>query len=411
MFKFLTFLLLLVAIIAGGIWFLNQQDDSDLETNKPIKEQEETPQANEDKDEQTSRLSLEEKIGQMMFVGIEGTSLTEMEKKLITNYHVGGVILFKENLTDPEQAVQLINELKQLNEQNEIPLFIGVDQEGGRITRLPGNWADIPTNETIGKMNNPAFANEIGSFLGQQVNAFGFNVNFAPVLDVNSNPNNPIIGDRSFGNNADIVSNLGLETMEGIASHGVVPVIKHFPGHGDTGVDSHLELPTVNKTKEELYNLELQPFIQAINNGADMVMVAHILLPHLDSEYPSSMSKAVITDLLRNELQYDGVVITDDMTMKAISDNYLLKQAAVQSINAGTDIIMVAHDVADMMTVMDGIKTAVVNGEISEDRIDESVERIKQLKSKYNLTDEAVQPVSVEELNNKLEQMLKEYME
>lgn len=410
MFKFLTFLLLLVAIIAGGIWFLNQQDDSDLETNKPIKEQEETPQANEDKDEQTSRLSLEEKIGQMMFVGIEGTSLTEMEKKLITNYHVGGVILFKENLTDPEQAVQLINELKQLNEQNEIPLFIGVDQEGGRITRLPGNWADIPTNETIGKMNNPAFANEIGSFLGQQVNAFGFNVNFA-VLDVNSNPNNPIIGDRSFGNNADIVSNLGLETMEGIASHGVVPVIKHFPGHGDTGVDSHLELPTVNKTKEELYNLELQPFIQAINNGADMVMVAHILLPHLESEYPSSMSKAVITDLLRNELQYNGVVITDDMTMKAISDNYLLKQAAVQSINAGTDIIMVAHDVADMMTVMDGIKTAVVNGEISEDRIDESVERIKQLKSKYNLTDEAVQPVSVEELNNKLEQMLKEYME
>ena len=211
-------------------------------------------------------MSLEEKIGQMVLAGISGTTLDMDTKKLINQFHVGGIIFYKNNFETPTQAVQFMNQIKAENSSN-LPLFLGVDQEGGRVTRLPGELANFPPNKQIGEVNNPEFSYKVGTLLGYELKKFGLNLNFAPVLDINSNPNNPVIGDRSFGNNPEIVSKLGIQTMKGIQSQNVIPTIKHFPGHGDTSVDSHLELPTVNKNLKELMELELIPVERAIDQG------------------------------------------------------------------------------------------------------------------------------------------------
>lgn len=355
--------------------------------------------------DENESLSLDEKIGQMIFAGISGTEMNPSMNQLITKYHVGGIILNGDNLVSPKQTVTYLNQIKGINEGN-IPLFFGVDQEGGRISKLPGGLTNFPTNLEIGKLNDPTQSYEIGTVLGKELRAFGFNVNFAPVLDVNSNPDNPVIGDRSFSNNPEIVGSLGIQTMKGLQSQSIISAVKHFPGHGDTQVDSHLELPKVNKTLTELESLEFIPFRKAVKEGADMVMVGHILVPALDKTYPSSMSKKIITDILRNELGFNGVVITDDFFMKAITNDYDIGVAAVQSIKAGSDIIMVAHDYNKVVQVRNTIKKAVENGEISEKRIDESVARILQLKEKYKLNDTPVKPVNIDVLNKEIEHVL-----
>lgn len=355
-------------------------------------------------------MSLDEKIGQMIFAGIdEDTTLTQHIKNLINDNHVGGIIFYPENLKTPSQTVKLLNGIKAENEQNKLPLLLGVDQEGGRITRLPGDLKSLPTNLEIGKRNNTAFSYEIGEILGKELNAFGFNLDFAPVLDVNSNPDNPIIGDRSFGNNPELVSKLGIQTMKGIQSQNIISVIKHFPGHGDTSVDSHLELPIVNKSREELEKLELKPFRKAVENGADVVMVAHILLPRLDKDFPSSMSGTIINGILRNQLEFNGVVITDDMTMDAIANYYDIGQAAVQSVKAGSDIILVAHDYPKIIAAIHALKAAVNAGEITEERINASVSRIIQLKRKYDIDNEKVSKVNLEKVNESIEKVLDKY--
>lgn len=354
-------------------------------------------------------MSLEEKIGQMIFAGADGTNYDQAADNLIHQYHVGGIIFNKKNFFSVDQTIQFINKIKLENADNPFPIFLGVDQEGGRVAKLPGNLTPIPTNLKIGSVGGSDFSYAIGELLGQEVRSFGFNMNFAPVLDVNSNPNNPVIGNRSFGNNADIVGRLGIQTMKGIQSENVIAVVKHFPGHGDTATDSHLELPRVNKSLDELESLELLPFQQAIQEGVDVVMIAHILLPQLDSVNPSSMSEVIITDLLRNQLNYDGVVITDDMTMQAITDHYDIGAASVQSVIAGSDIIMVAHDYNKVVKVFDTLHAAVVNGEISEERIDESVIRIIQLKEKYQLNDKQVDSVNINVLNQQIQKVLNEY--
>ncbi|MGP4107642.1 beta-N-acetylhexosaminidase [Virgibacillus sp. L01] len=352
-------------------------------------------------------ISLNAKIGQMIVAGISGTKLTKNAKKLINHYKVGGIILYRENMQTPEQTVNLTNNIRAENSDNHLPILLGVDQEGGKISKLPGDLKKIPANGKIGERNNPEYSYKIGAYLGKMVKSFGFNLNFAPVLDVNSNPANPVIGERSFGEDPKVVSNLGIQTMKGIQSQGTISVIKHFPGHGDTSADSHLQLPTVNKTLMELENLELIPFKKAINNGADVVMVAHILLPQIDLEYPSSMSQQIISGLLRQQLNFDGVIITDDMTMKAITNNYDIGNAAVQSVKSGSDIIMVAHDFNKVVTVINALKEAVEQGEITRERINKSVSRIMELKEKYRLTDEKTDPVNVNKLNKSLDHLLK----
>ncbi|OMD42295.1 glycoside hydrolase family 3 [Paenibacillus odorifer] len=348
---------------------------------------------------QVSNMSLEEKIGQMLLVGIDGTVLDDQAKKMISEDKVGGIILYKNNIQDLKSMVSLVNSMKESNSGNPTPLFMSVDQEGGKVNRMPKEYASIPSNAKVGSSNDANAAEMMGKLLAREVNSAGFNMNFAPVLDINSNPDNPVIGDRSFGNSAELVSTLGIAEMKGIASEGVVPVVKHFPGHGDTSVDSHLDLPIVNKTAEELAKLEWLPFQAAIKEGTDAVMVAHILFPNLDPDKPASLSSKIIGELLRGEMNYQGLVITDDLTMGAIMKNYDLATAAVDTINAGSDILLIAHGYDNEKRVLESLLDHVKKGKIQESRIDESVYRILALKAKYNLSNEPIPVPDLTELN------------
>ncbi|MBO0995881.1 beta-N-acetylhexosaminidase [Bacillus sp. SD088] len=361
--------------------------------------------------EQLNDMNIREKIGQMIFVGPDGAELDEGTKELITHHQVGGFIFFSESLQTSEQMLTLLNDIKKENTQNPFPLFLGVDQEGGQVSRFPDDILSLPTNEEIGMLNNPTFSYQVGQVLGEQLKAFGFNLDFAPVLDVNSNPDNPVINDRSFGPDPQLVSRLGIETMKGIQSQQIMSVIKHFPGHGDTAVDSHLELPIIEKSVKEMEKLELIPFQKAIDEGADMVMVAHILIPEIDPAYPSSMSEKVITNLLRDQLHFTGVVVTDDMTMKAITNQYEMGEAAVQSVKAGSDVILIAHEYDKAKEAIEALVHVVETGELSEKRIDESVRRILELKRKYAIQDQPVEKVDVQKLNKAMEELLQEYTE
>nr|WP_245353104.1 beta-N-acetylhexosaminidase [Clostridium punense] len=366
-------------------------------------------QENQSISKEVSKMDLEEKIGQMIFAGVSGTTMDTGAQKLINQLHVGGIIFYKNNFENPTQTVELVNQIKAENSSN-IPLFLGVDQEGGRVTRLPGAITNFPPNKQIGEVNNSEFSYKIGRLLGFELKEFGLNLDFAPVLDINSNPNNPVIGDRSFGNNLEIVSKLGIETMKGIQSQNVIPTIKHFPGHGDTSVDSHLELPIVNKTLKELMKLELIPFKRAIDQGADVVMIAHMLIPELDKNNPASMSKMVITDVLRRQLSFTGVIITDDMTMGAIVEHFDIGKAAVESVKAGSDIILVGHGYDNVDKIQSTLKDAIEKGEIPQQRINESVERIIKLKRKYGINDEKVDSPDINDINQLITDLLNKYL-
>lgn len=231
-------------------------------------------------------------------------------------------------------------------------------------------------------------------------------MDYAPVLDILSNLQNTVIGNRAFGENAEEVSNLAIEVMKGIQDNGVISVVKHFPGYGDTSVDSHYGLPLVEKSLEELRQLEFILFENAIKNGADAIMVSHILLKNVDSENPATMSKIIISNILRESMGFKGVVITDDMTMGAITQNYDIGEAAVKSIKAGVDIVLVCHGYDNEIKVITSIEESISNGTISEDRINESVYRILYLKDKYNLNnDNGSEVYNVESINTKIEEL------
>lgn len=367
------------------------------------------PQQNEDPiEQQIKSMTLEEKIGQMILVGFDGTSPSGHAVEMIRQFHVGGIILYKNNMTNAEQTMDLLNHLKETN-GDQIPLFLSVDQEGGRIDRMPEEFAKLPTNQEIGEVNNEQLSFEIGQILGGELQALGFNMDYAPVLDINSNPDNPIIGDRAFGAEVEVVRDLGVQTMKGIQSQHVIPVVKHFPGHGDTSVDSHLELPVVGKSLQEIEQFELIPFADAIKNNADVVMIAHILMPQIDADNPSSHSKTMITDILRDKLKFNGVVITDDMTMEGITKNFDIGEASVKSVNAGADMIMVAHDYDKQVYVVEALKDAVKEGVITEETVNQSIHRIFELKNKYQLSNNTISSVDIEGINAKIEETLAPY--
>lgn len=353
-------------------------------------------------------MTLEEKVGQLVIVGVDGYENDEHSKQLMDKYHAGGFILFKKNIQDSAQLLTLLNSLKETNAaSNKVPLFLSVDEEGGRVSRLPDEFKKFPSNKVIGQKNDSSLSYQIGNILGKELGSFGFNMDFAPVLDINSNPKNPVIGDRSFGTTAGLVSRLGIETMKGIRAENVISVVKHFPGHGDTSVDSHVGLPRVNYDLKRLESFELVPFKAAIENSADAIMIAHILLPKLDPENPASFSKAVITDLLRTDMNFNGVVITDDFTMGAIEKNYDMGGAAVKSIQAGADIVLVCHGFDKQETVIKALLAAAQTGQISTGRLDESVYRVLELKQRYSLGNAPAGPVDPQKINAEISALFK----
>ena len=333
-------------------------------------------------DTMIAEMTIEEKVGQLIMVGFEGTQANEAIETHIRERFVGGVVLFSRNIQSPQQTAELTNELQRLVEATarQIPLFIGIDQEGGWVIRLKEGATVLPGNMALGATNSTELAERAGEITAVELAAVGVNLNFAPVMDVNNNLDNPVIGRRSFGESPELVSRLGISYIRGLQRNGVLATAKHFPGHGDTTVDSHFELPTVSHDLERIHALELQPFRAAIDADVAAIMTAHIIYPAFDANRPATLSPTILTDLLRKELGFDGLLITDDMEMKAIDDRYRSGEAAVMAVEAGADIVMVLWTPAKQIEVFDALLSAIKSGRISQARLDQSVKRI--LKSK-----------------------------
>ena len=329
-----------------------------------------------------AEMTIEEKVGQLIMVGFEGTQANEAIETHIRERFVGGVVLFSRNIQSPKQTAELTNELQRLASAtaHQIPLFIGIDQEGGWVIRLRDGATVLPGNMALGATDSTELAERAGEITAVELAAVGVNLNFAPVMDVNNNLHNPVIGRRSFGESSELVSRLGVAYIRGLQRNGVLATAKHFPGHGDTTVDSHFDLPTVNHDLERIHALELQPFRAAIDADVAAIMTAHIVYPALDANRPATLSPTILTDLLRKQLRFDGLIITDDMEMKAIDDRYRSGEAAVMAIEAGADIVMVLWTPVKQIEVFGALLSAVKSGRISQARLDQSVERI--LKSK-----------------------------
>jgi len=410
---FLVLPIVLLAAFLGGYYFsfhiMDKLSDNNKKEPIDVIPPNDNISAKDEIDKQIGNMSLDEKIGQMVIAGIDKYNYDSNAKRLVTDYKVGGFIILSQNVKNSNQLLKLVNDIKSGNSNSKIPLFVSVDEEGGRIDRMPKEINKYPTNKDIGIKNSENLSYNIGVSLGSEIKSFGFNMDFAPVLDINSNPKNPIIGDRSFGADSDIVSKLGMQTMKGINSQNVISVVKHFPGHGDTAVDSHLGLPVVYNDLDRLKSFELLPFQEAVKNYTDGIMVAHILFPKIDPDNPASFSKTIINDILRNYLNYHGIVITDDMTMGAVVKNYDIGAAAVKSVLAGADIVLVCHDYDKEVKVIKALKAAYNDGTLSGDRIDESLSRILKLKKKYNLTDKTISSVNINSINSKINSVLNEF--
>ena len=333
-------------------------------------------------DTMLAEMTIEEKVGQLIMVGFDGTQASEAIETHIHKRFVGGVVLFSRNIQSPQQTAELTNELQRLagTTARQIPLFIGIDQEGGWVIRLKEGATVLPGNMALGATDSLELAERAGEITALELAAVGVNLNFAPVMDVNNNPQNPVIDRRSFGESPELVSRLGVAYIHGLQGNGVLATAKHFPGHGDTTVDSHFDLPTVNHDRERIHALELQPFRAAIDADVAAIMTAHIIYPTFDPDQPATLSPAILTDLLREELGFDGLLITDDMEMKAIDDRYRSGEAAVMAVEAGADIVMTLWTPPKQNEVFDALLSAVKSGRISQARLDQSVKRI--LKSK-----------------------------
>lgn len=345
-------------------------------------------------------MTVEEKVGQLLTVGFNGTTMNQELTTYLTEYQVGGVIFFKRNMESVDQIATLTNAIKETN-SSQFPLFISVDHEGGMVDRMPSALSRTSSAYTIGQVNSPELAYQMGTVLADTCYNLGFNMDFAPCLDVWSNPNNTVIGKRAFSTDFQSVASLAPQTALGMSDSGVIPVVKHFPGHGDTLADSHYDLPVVHKTWDQLLTQELVPFTTAIQeNGNSMgIMVAHILMTQLDDFYPATLSETVVTHYLRGELGFDGVVTTDDLTMGAISNSYGMGEACVLAVLAGCDQLLVCHQQSNVEDARTALLDAVSAGRISMERLDESVTRILKMKADYQLDRSPVPMPNVSAMN------------
>lgn len=353
-------------------------------------------------------LSLQEKIGQMIIIGMDTNYITDRIKDMILKYKIGGIILYRKNFNTYQDMLKLIKNLKDLNRKNKIPLFIAIDQEGGRVNRMPREIKNLPSANQIAITGGEELVKASANITGQILRKSGFNLNFSPVLDIKRFENNHAIGDRSFGSDKEEVAKFGITAMKELQKNKVISAIKHFPGHGATKQDSHNFLPVINEKIEKLEKEDMYPFEQAIKNGADVVLVGHLLIKNITGIYPASLSRKFIAKYLRMKYRYNGVIITDDLKMKAIKVLYGTKLSVRKAFEAGNDIIVFRYNNKKEVEVIEQIISLVKKGKIKENRINKSVKRIIDLKNKYEISDtEEIQGIEIEKVNKEIETIRK----
>lgn len=355
-------------------------------------------------------MSLEEKIGQMFIANIElldpaetksydYQKITKRMKETLKNYPVGGVIFFSRNIKTPKQTKTFI---KRLQKVSKYPLFISVDEEGGEVARIANNpkmnTTKFPSMAEIGATEDEEKAFEVGDTIGKEIHALGFNLDFAPVADLETNPDNPEIGDRAFSSDPELAGKMVAQVVKGLQGQNVSATLKHFPGHGSATEDTHKGYADITQSIKRLRKVEFVPFQAGIEAGVDLIMVSHLAVTSVtDSKTPASMSPLIINEILRNELGYQNIVITDALNMKAITDYYTPGKAAVTAVEAGADILLMPENLED---AFDAIYQAILDGDLDEKRIDESVTRILKTKIKrgvISLEDPLLQPVEESE--------------
>lgn len=340
-------------------------------------------------------MSLEEKVGQILVVQFHGEEVNDDAKALVQDMHVGGFIYYNwsNGLTSPAQVKALSEGLQKLTKGPR--LFITTDQEGGIVARLTQGFTVFPGNKALGMTGNPELAKESAFAIGEELQAVGINMNLSPVVDVNSNPRNPVIGIRSFGDCVETVVAFGGKALDGYRKAGTIACLKHFPGHGDVEIDSHYALPIVHKSMDELRRVELKPFAE-LASKAEMIMTAHLLVPALDPDHCSTLSKKTL-DFLRKDLGFQGVIATDSLVMEGVLKKCgSVDEAAIAALNAGCDLLMLGGrqlignakfelTVSDIRRIHQKLIDAVNSGRVSQDRLDQAVEKVLELKNKYLL--------------------------
>lgn len=320
-----------------------------------------------------SSKDLRKAIGRLFVFGFEGKGVSSWMRECVEKHFVGGWILFARNASEPTQIWELTRGLRAPG------LLWMVDHEGGRVCRMPAPVTRFPALGRLGEVGSPELVYNAHLFAARELAALGFHVNLAPVVDVRTNPDNPVVGDRSFSSHADTVAALGVHALRGLADGGVLACLKHFPGHGDTPIDSHKVLPTVHTPKATLESREWLPFRKGIQAGAPMVMMGHLLVPALDPKLPSSLSPACVDGALRTTLGYQGVVITDDLEMNGIADGYAIEERVVLALKAGVDMLLICHTPALQQRALEAVIKAVEGRILKAERIAQAAARVDAL--------------------------------
>ena len=349
-------------------------------------------------------LSLEEKIGQLFIIGLEEKT-DEQIKNLIQENKIGGIILYKENYSTYKEMLSYVNKIKKTNRKNNIPIFISIDQEGGRVNRMPLEIEKIRNATKIAETKNVELVRKSGRIIGEMLNKTGVSMDYAPVLDIRRFEEKHAIGNRCYGENKEDVSKYGIEVMKEMQNEKIIPVVKHFPGHGLTKKDSHFRIPRIKEKIEVLEKEDMVPFENAIKEGAEAIMIGHLIIEDVDKKYPASLSKEVIQKYLIEKYNYKGLIITDDLKMMAIRLHYNMKKAVVKAIEAGNDIIMIGMPYKKLKKIISYVIKQVEDGKIDIEKINKSVEKIIKIKEKYNIEDNEAKGFDIQEMNQRIKML------
>lgn len=353
-------------------------------------------------------LSLAEKVGQLFMVGFEGTKVTPELADWMARYGWGGVIIFGRNVESPAQLLALTRGLRAaVPARGHLPLLVAVDQEGGRVARLKAPFTPFPTAARVGQTGSERLAYQVGEAIATELRAVGITLDMAPVLDVLTNPANTVIGDRAFSADPEGVARLATACMRGMHTAGVLAVGKHFPGHGDTWLDSHIALPICERTAAQLNACELRPFEAAIAAGLEAIMTAHVIYKAWDPHLPATLSAPILTGILRGEKRFPGVIISDDLGMAAVSETMPWEEVPVQALRAGVDLLLICHHRERQEQAYARILGAVQHGELSGALVDRAVARVHALKSRlHRLLQDVVPPATLASIGSAEHQAL-----